>query len=66
MSRFNHVKIFVSGGLTPERMTQLACRGRCLWRRSNISAARPIDMTMDIKEIEGKPVAKRDGFQASP
>ena len=27
MSRFNHVKIFVSGGLTPERMTQLAAVG---------------------------------------
>ncbi len=60
MSRFNHVKIFVSGGLTPERMTQLAAVGADAFGvGSYISAARPIDMTMDIKEIEGKPVAKR-------
>jgi len=57
---FDHVKIFVSGGLTPERMTLLAQAGADAFGvGSYISAAPPIDMTMDIKAIEGKPVAKR-------
>jgi len=57
---FNHVQIFVSGGLTPERMTQLASVGADAFGvGSYISAAQPINMTMDIKEIEGKPIAKR-------
>ncbi len=60
MAGFNHVKIFVSGGLTPERMAQLADAGADAFGvGSYISASRPIDMTMDIKEIEGKPIAKR-------
>ncbi|HHY17950.1 MAG TPA: nicotinate phosphoribosyltransferase [Firmicutes bacterium] len=60
MAGFKHVKLFVSGGLTPERMTQLASVGADAFGvGSYISAARPIDMTMDIKEIEGTPVAKR-------
>lgn len=57
---FSHVGIFVSGGITPERMTVLAEAGASAFGvGSYISAAKPIDMTMDIKEIEGKPVAKR-------
>lgn len=60
MAGFNHVKIFVSGGLTPERMGQLSAVGADAFGvGSYISAARPINMTMDIKEIEGKPIAKR-------
>ncbi|HHW17976.1 MAG TPA: nicotinate phosphoribosyltransferase [Firmicutes bacterium] len=57
---FSHVKIFVSGGLTPERMTLLAQAGADAFGvGSYISSAPPIDMTMDIKAIEGKPIAKR-------
>jgi len=57
---FSHVKIFVSGGMTPERMAQLAAAGAdAIGVGSYITRARPIDMTMDIKEIEGKPIAKR-------
>ena len=57
---FNHVRIFVSGGLTPERMTRLAQAGADAFGvGSYISSAPPIDMTMDIKAIEGKPIAKR-------
>ena len=36
---------------------------------SYISGASPIDMTMDIKEVEGKPIAKRGripGIMNSP
>ncbi len=54
------VKVFVSGGLTPERVALLAAAGADGFGvGSYISGARPIDMTMDVKEIEGKPVAKR-------
>jgi len=57
---FQHVKIFVSGGLTPERLPRLAQAGADAFGvGSYISAAKPIDMTMDIKAIEGRPIAKR-------
>lgn len=54
------VKIFVSGGVTPERIPLLSAAGADAFGiGSYISSARPIDMTMDIKEVEGRPVAKR-------
>lgn len=60
MAGFNQVKIFVSGGLDPERIKLLKEAGADAFGvGSYISGARPIDMTMDIKEIEGKPIAKR-------
>lgn len=66
----NHVKIFVSGGVTPERIEMLSAAGADSFGvGSYISGASPIDMTMDIKEIEGKPIAKRGripGITASP
>ena len=57
---FSHVRIFVSGGVTPERMRALSEAGADAFGiGSYISGARPIDMTMDLKEIEGSPIAKR-------
>lgn len=57
---YGHVKIFVSGGLTPERIEILSQAGADSFGvGSYISGARAIDMTMDIKEVAGKPVAKR-------
>jgi len=57
---YAHVSIVVSGGITAEKMPALAEAGADAFGvGSFISGARPIDMTMDIKEIEGKPVAKR-------
>ncbi len=57
---YSHVKIFVSGGLNPERIVELSKAGADSFGvGSYISGARAIDMTMDIKEVEGKPVAKR-------
>jgi len=57
---FKNVKILVSGGLTPERITLLAAAGTDSFGvGSYISGARPIDMTMDLKEVDGKPLAKR-------
>lgn len=57
---FSHVQLFVSGGITAERIPQLAEAGADAFGvGSYISAARPIDMTMDLKEIDGRPMAKR-------
>lgn len=60
LAGYSHVKIFVSGGLTPERIRILIEAGADAFGvGSYISAASPIDMTMDIKEVNGQPVAKR-------
>ena len=65
LAGFGHVQIFVSGGLDPERISQLSQVGADSFGvGSYISSARPIDMTMDIKEIEGRPVAKRGRMPA--
>lgn len=57
---YDKVKIIVSGGLTPERIKELSESGADAFGvGSYISDAQPIDMTMDIKEVEGKPIAKR-------
>ena len=62
LAGYEHVKIFVSGGIDVERIE--------IFKRANapidgygvgsaISAAPPIDFTGDLKEIDGKPMAKR-------
>ncbi len=57
---FAHVKIFVSGGINAERIPPLLEAGADAFGvGSFISGSRAIDMTMDLKEIDGKPVAKR-------
>ena len=59
---FSHVKIFVSGGVDPERIRLFAATGAPVdgyGIGSAISGAPPIDFTADIKAIEGKPLAKR-------
>lgn len=57
---FSHVKIFVSGGLSPERIRLLKEAGADAFGvGSHISAASPLEMTMDLKEVAGKPIAKR-------
>jgi nicotinate phosphoribosyltransferase len=62
LAGFNKVKIFVSGGLDPERITYFLENGALVdgfGVGSYISGARPIDFTADLHEIEGKPIAKR-------
>ncbi len=60
MEGFDFVKIFVSGGLNPEKIKLLSDAGADSFGiGSYISGASAIDMTMDLKEIEGKPIAKR-------
>ncbi|HID87325.1 MAG TPA: nicotinate phosphoribosyltransferase, partial [Anaerolineae bacterium] len=56
------VKIFVSGGLTVERIRQFVAEGAPVdgfGVGSAISSAPPIDFTADIKEVAGRPLAKR-------
>ena len=54
------VKIFVSGGLYPEKIKSLKEAGADAFGvGSYISGAPAIDMTMDIKAVNDKPVAKR-------
>lgn len=56
----SEVSIFVSGGLTPERIEELKAAGADGFGvGSYISSAQTINMTMDIKEVAGQPVAKR-------
>jgi nicotinate phosphoribosyltransferase len=59
---YQHVKITVSGGLSPERIQYFKDAGAPVDSfavGSYISGATPIDFTGDIKEIDGKPIAKR-------
>ena len=69
---FGHVKITVSGGLTPDRIRYFKEAGAPVDSfavGSYISGATPIDFTGDIKEIDGQPIAKRGripGLTASP
>ena len=56
------MKIVVSGGLNPERIRYFKDAGAPVDSYavgSYISGATPIDFTGDIKEIDGKPIAKR-------
>jgi nicotinate phosphoribosyltransferase len=69
---FGHVKIIVSGGFDPARITFFKEAGAPVDSYavgSYISGARPIDFTGDLKEIDGKPIAKRGripGLTLSP
>ena len=64
------IKIFVSGGLDPERIKLLVGAGADAFGvGSYISGASGIDMTMDLKEVQGQAVAKRGripGVSAAP
>ena len=59
---YGHVRIVVSGGLTPQRIQyfkEKAAPVDSFAVGSYISGATPIDFTGDIKEIDGQPIAKR-------
>ena len=72
MEGFSHVRITVSGGLTPDRIRYFKESGAPVDSfavGSFISGATPIAFTGDIKEIDGRPIAKRGripGVTASP
>lgn len=57
---YTEVGIFVSGGITPDRIGPLKEAGVTGFGvGSYIAAAPPVDMTMDLKVVDGRPVAKR-------
>ena len=59
---FKHVEIYISGGLTPDRIKEfqdLDCPVNGYLVGSYISGAAPNDFTADIREIEDKAIAKR-------
>ncbi len=62
LAGFKGVKIFVSGGLDPERIRYFLDEGAPVdffGVGSYISGARPIDFTADLHDIAGKAIAKR-------
>jgi len=69
---FGHVRIIVSGGLTPDRIRTFKEAGAPVDSfavGSYISGATPLDFTGDLKEIDGRPIAKRGripGITPSP
>jgi nicotinate phosphoribosyltransferase len=59
---FGHVRIVISGGLSPDRIRyfkEQAAPVDSYAVGSYISGASPIDFTGDIKEIDSRPIAKR-------
>jgi nicotinate phosphoribosyltransferase len=59
---YPHVKVFVSGGITVERIRHFLAEGAPVdgfGVGSAISSTPPIDFTADIKEVAGRPLAKR-------
>jgi nicotinate phosphoribosyltransferase len=72
MAGHSDVQILVSGGVTPERIRRFREAGAPVdgyGVGSHITAASPIDYTGDIREIDGRPVAKLGripGLQRGP
>ncbi|WP_175058800.1 nicotinate phosphoribosyltransferase [Thermococcus sp. 2319x1] len=56
---YEHVKIFLSGGLDEESIKELADIADAFGVGGSIASAKPIDFSLDIVEVEGKPVTKR-------
>ena len=69
---YKDIKIYISGGMTPERIRHFVESGAPVDTfavGSYISGAKPIDFTADIHQIDGKPIAKRGrtpGITLSP
>ena len=60
MAGAGHVDVIVSGGINPERIRILSEAGAASFGvGSYIAHAAPRDMTMDIKVVEDRPLAKR-------
>jgi nicotinate phosphoribosyltransferase len=62
LAGFNKVGIFVSGGVSVERIKQFIKEGAPVdgfGIGSYITGAKPIDFTADIHDVAGKPIAKR-------
>ncbi|MFC1990007.1 nicotinate phosphoribosyltransferase [Chloroflexota bacterium] len=62
LAGYKHVRIFVSGGINPERINYFLENGAPVdgfGAGRYISGASPIDFTADLHEVNGKPIAKR-------
>ena len=60
MAGYNNVRIIATGGLTPDRIRLMNEAGADVYGvGSYITSGAQRDMTMDIKMIDGRPVAKR-------
>jgi nicotinate phosphoribosyltransferase len=72
LAGYRHVEIFVTGGLTEQRIREFGEGGAPVngyGIGSYVSSAAPNDFTADIHEIDGKPIAKRGrtpGVTANP
>ncbi len=56
---YDQVKIFVSGGLNEESIREIADVADAFGVGSAIASAKPVDFSLDIVEVEGKPITKR-------
>ncbi|QDA31949.1 nicotinate phosphoribosyltransferase [Thermococcus indicus] len=56
---YEHVKIFVSGGLDEESIREIVDLADAFGVGGSIASAKPVDFSLDIVEIEGKPITKR-------
>ncbi len=56
---FKHVQLFVSGGLNEESLAEIADVADGFGVGTSISSATTIDFSMDIVEVESKPLAKK-------
>lgn len=60
---FTNVKIMVSGGLDERSVSRLRAAGADMFGvGTSVAAARVVDFSMDICEVEGRPVSKRGRF----
>jgi len=62
LAGFKKVKIFVSGGISVDRIRQFIGAGAPVdgfGVGSYITGARPLDITADLHQIDGRPIAKR-------
>ncbi len=59
---FERVQLFVSGGVTPDRIRHFLSSGAPVdgfGVGSYITSAQPNDFTADLKQVQGRPIAKR-------
>ena len=56
---FNHIKLFVSGGLDEYKITHLNKLADAYGVGTSISNAPVVNFSFDIVEVDGKPIAKK-------
>jgi len=56
---YDHVRIFLSGGLDEERIKKLVDVADAFGVGGSIASAKPVDFSLDIVEVEGRPITKR-------